>query len=768
MKGLFKVATFLIVLTTLACGEFQADPQRTQQQAAVFGKREALQTRTGLKAKLRLSSQPLQGVFQSAMLARGAGKLIVNAGGNCRPQNSLGSGQLVGDRTMVTAVHVVGGVETNITAAIEGGLDTVNFADPTNAFQGIWYADSHVGGTNDNDWLAGVESDWLNWGAHTKREESPLLAERLFQLSFHGTGFNTDSDPSYNPTPDDPSAMRQLRNGLRSNWPFKRDFVGRTAAWDDLAVNFKQDITVIQAQDIRTTPVFVDYFPAMRNNLGNNLVLNAPAVFFNRSDFREEDDKASDTPYAVLLQSMHLHNSANSFISSIFTTGLIHKEWGQISVPMPYCTSNDTLQTVPVILTKSTLDALGGSSGGGVTTCNTPNCERRAGDNTTSPERFAMLETRGVLSTINDLLAYNTWGGEEPEDDENVYSAVSMVTKDSLKAVWPENENQLITCYTRGVDCPVLPACLYNDPLTGACIYWDTGGIRANESFGAPPPNPILLSMDVEDDGEVIAPNLDDADVREYQRNFRVNCNRYFRKDEQFRNGKPEYVHGALVGFRGFPAANLGGTSNTSSTLGIGSIAPICSVYDVESYTSNWHAIRGHGPASSADLASQSLNEGRPPKRPYNFLLYRSLNTEFYRERFGGIDDYVDRPAPTKLCPPNHLLMGVDVQKENGVLVRIAALECVRTDINASMPQRSRMPLWVEGTAESNYQYTVQGERYSLSQRIGSKPEGTVQEVYNGCSEGEVAYEVQVLYDANDKVEGLWFGCMPNPSLATP
>lgn len=268
MKHVLLSALVLLV----ACGD-GLESVDARGQELVFGARDALQTRTGIKSP-QLSIDPnLQGTFQAAMLARGAASVEVETqqggGSACPHRFQYGSAQLVGDRTLTTAVHVVDGKSPTIFAAIEGGVRTNDVAYLNSVRHGAWLIDTFktsptVDETNDYGDF-GTESPSLSWGQFGKPEESPLLAERTFQLSFHGTEYNTDTDPSFNPLLNTTTQVRTLRNAWRVRWPFARDF-DVNKPWDGLAKNFGRDMTVLLAQDILDTDPFRELF--YNNNLG--------------------------------------------------------------------------------------------------------------------------------------------------------------------------------------------------------------------------------------------------------------------------------------------------------------------------------------------------------------------------------------------------------------------------------------------------------------------------------------------------------------------
>ncbi|MEZ4461477.1 MAG: hypothetical protein R3E66_17510 [bacterium] len=768
MKHILLSALALLV----ACGD-GLESVDARGQELVFGARDALQTRTGIKSP-QLSIDPnLQGTFQAAMLARGAASVEVKTqqggGPACPPRTQLGSAQLVGDRTLTTAVHVVDGKSPIIFAAIEGAVRTQDVSYLNSVRHGAWLIDTFktpptVDETNDYSDF-GTESPSLSWGQFGKPEESPLLAERLFQLSFHGTEYNTDTDPSFNRILNTSTNVRTLRNAWRVRWPFARDF-DVNKPWDGLAKNFGRDMTVLLAQDILDTDPFRDLF--YNNNLGP-LVLNVPAVFFNRSDFQQEvrGVLAELTPDAILLQFQHLRNLPDSYLTAMYSPGRLRKDWNQVTTPLVYCNAFGVQDFASLVATKAELDSLDGSSGGGVLTCDAPGCERWFVDGQQDNRRYATLKTRGVISTVTDY--FSSWGSGQPGNDESVYALVTMPTGNEWSSLWPEVEDKYTTCFTKGVNCPSLPACTGSDPTTGACLVWEDGELRENLAFGNPPADPRSIYVDLDYyDGQVVPEEEDESHVGDYT-NFEINCNELFKKEQQFDPaGHSGFVHGALIGFRGFSANEPIG--------GIGTLSPVCSVYDTENYFSNWHAIRTLGPTSPGDNIDNGDNNGRPRYPVKSGFLYRSLNVEFYREHVdedgdgSGDGQTLNRPKPMKLCPPNHLLAGVDIVKDsNNVVTRIDSLECVAVYAEQNIVRR-RMPLWIGENESENYQYTVQGTPYTLSQRIGTRNSANANAAtsYVGCDNDEVAYRVQMTYNGQGRVNGLFFGCMPNPQLATP
>jgi hypothetical protein len=88
----------VIVFLMSGCGEDPDFATVTLEESLVFGTREALQSRTGIKSTEAGTTPELQGSFQTAMLARGAALLQVvptqGSGPACSDDESIDSSKI--------------------------------------------------------------------------------------------------------------------------------------------------------------------------------------------------------------------------------------------------------------------------------------------------------------------------------------------------------------------------------------------------------------------------------------------------------------------------------------------------------------------------------------------------------------------------------------------------------------------------------------------------------------------------------------------------
>jgi hypothetical protein len=225
----------LLSMFSASCGDVVDMELETLHSPIVFDKREAFQSRVGLLSKgYDVSSKECQRDFQRAMLVGAAASVVAKGGdigAGCSGPNppregGRGSGTLISSSTLLTAAHVVSGnAEARFNVSFGTRTDNApNLADH-------WVPDDP--NNTDNEWVNTLglsptdESPILTMSDYHRGEESPLLAERLFQISFHGKAFNTPDDPSWKSNVD-------FRPLLSNDWPFVRG-----SNWWALAQNNK-------------------------------------------------------------------------------------------------------------------------------------------------------------------------------------------------------------------------------------------------------------------------------------------------------------------------------------------------------------------------------------------------------------------------------------------------------------------------------------------------------------------------------------------------
>ncbi|MEZ4461452.1 MAG: hypothetical protein R3E66_17385 [bacterium] len=646
-----------------------------------------------------------------------------------------GSGMLVSPNTLLTAAHVAKGTsEARFVAHFGTKLQL-------NSHKGEWGPDDIEGGqTGYNNWTFNLgldpsaESPLLTNNDFDRWEESPLLAERLFQISFHGAAFDTDADPSRTQN------GRRFRDVLVNDWPFRR-----VANWWLLAKDNNRDLAYLIAQD-RAPALTQELVPLALGPVD----LSQPGLFFNSAPVAEYQLPTVVRAPGTLLHAQTLNQNFQDARFPMYTPGRIYSElYDQVSTQeISTCyAENGVVQTTAIAAhprPKGDFDAFGGSSGGALVVCSNAHCGRYAGDGTYVNDVYAEERVVGVASfiAVRGLDAsdpdnpYETWGTPVPEDDGS-FTAFESLTKDEILP-----EPALVTCDSRpNVRCAE-PECL-EQASDGHCKTFSGGQYLPNE-LGLPATNDSELAPP-RSDGEVrLRDDTQDARV------FGLNCNRYLHNV----NGGSYY--GAVIGIRGFP-----GQVNGPGTRGIGSFEAVCGPLDTMSYVDNWSWLRAHGPSSPIDVDPDGVY-GRPTLFPHNFTLFRALNTEFYRQPMPDSERPISRPMPMKLCPPNHLLSGFKVtQSMDGARIeRVDALICSpQYSSNANLME---VPLWIPETSGVDYEYTVAGELYSLSQEIGNQA-APGRQVEISCPLFEVAYKIQVGYNNDQQVSGLWLACTAEP-----
>jgi hypothetical protein len=731
--------TFLSVLL-VACGDL-ADGVATRTQPLVFDKREALQSRVGmLSSGYDVASKECQREFQHAMLVGGTASIVKrDQSSGCGLQigsSYFGSGMLVSPSTMLTAAHVAEG--TNETRFV------VHFGTYLLNGQHVneWGPDDiEAGQTGYNNWVfnlgldPGDESPLLTNNDFDRWEESPLLAERLFQISFHGAAFDTGSDPSR--TVDG----RPFRNALTNDWPFRR-----VANWWLLAKDNHRDLAYLMAED--RGPALAEALVPLA--LGP-VDLSQPGLFFNFAGVREYEIPSIVKPWATLLHAQSLNQKPQDATFPMYTPGRLDRElfdkYNNDGPSVCYSEGNGGVKTTTIAKharPKGEFDAFNGSSGGALVACDQPECGRYAGDGTYVPDVYAEEFVRGVASTVFvaglDLSdpdnPYNTWGRPVKPNDGS-YTAFELLTPADFLP-----EPDVVTCDSRpNVQCAE-PLCVVT-ASDGYCDTFSGGQYRTNE-LGAPPT----------DDSE-LAPPKSDGEVRlrddtQASRVFGLNCNRYMHNIDGHSH------NGAVVGIRGFP-----GQVSGSGTRGIGSFEAVCGPLDIISWVDNWSWLRAYGPSSPIDVDPEGTY-GRSPLFPNNFTLFRALNTEFYRQPGPDSERPISRPMPMKLCPPNHLLNGFNVtQSTDGARIeRIDSLIC--SPQHSSAANLMEVPLWIPEESRQGYEYTVAGEPYSLSQEIGNQI-ARGRQIKISCPLFEVAYKIQVAYNDAQQLSGLWLACTSEP-----
>lgn len=212
-------------------------------------------------------------------------------------------------------------------------------------------------------------------------------------------------------------------------------------------------------------------------------------------------------------------------------------------------------------------------------------------------------------------------------------------------------------------------------------------------------------------------------------------------------NGK-EISLGGAIGFRGFP-----------SKKGIGGLQTVCGPWNQDSYTENWRWLRKHGPVWAATAFGFQASS-------FRHKLYEALTRESFALKATPL-----RPTPMKLCPPNHMLHGIELNMDNKVVRGVQALDCVAVHPSVSDRSAFRAPLRAPydnnlGAIDGMQQgYTLNGEVYDLTQYIGYPP---MPDDTNGqlVSCKEPSYIVNSVTTAwtDGELTGVWLHCIPPPS----
>lgn len=248
----------LLVVLSFGCGSSgggsdQPGAVRERKSPLVIGERSVDQIRGGMRlAEIRYNTDfytLASRHYKASMLARGTGKIYAtawdpDAEDPCSVSTTTGgTGLLSSDTRMVTALHVVSGVDPDsFDQPIEVSFDGSSSKD-NRCHKYYSHGDWDLKGSflkdyvdeDDDKYTSGYEWDETPGGERfgivdgddgTKSnivEENPLLANRLYQLGLHVWAEDTYWKDQNGDRSSYATRGREKRNKLRHDWPFALD-----------------------------------------------------------------------------------------------------------------------------------------------------------------------------------------------------------------------------------------------------------------------------------------------------------------------------------------------------------------------------------------------------------------------------------------------------------------------------------------------------------------------------------------------------------------
>ncbi len=658
-----------------------------------------------------------------------------------------GSATLIGDTVAVTAAH---NVSWPVLMAIDGYFGSHAKTPGPSSQDGTLQNDEVTNNPSTGvgqSTTGGVDDFVMDGGLpHLSDEEDIFLPERLFQIGISGNAALNDQQEDILHREN----RLQRNDNFRRRWAFTRPVDWRTYA--DSGYDFSWITTEGRIYSEFSGDTDLDRFRVY------------PSMVSNSFDFKAlSEDEITSRSFLTHHQDLHWQNAdPEQMRGSLASPGVVEKRQtcsvsAQDCLPQFSCESDRCAIKLDLNCGDDNAVSMGrpaeydsfvGSSGGAVMDCETETCGAEKENGQTDPKRPARFVVVGVheagVGGISDWERSDDWSWSYDPNGGNapVHSSFAAPVPGNFSK--PKSETQVSTCRTSGRDCYNYPSCEAVDQgFDGIrfCDTWAGGELQYNEFYGDPPEDD-LLDPDLFEPFEVGAT----GEKEERDRNIYLHCNRAMRTIVQDERNEEGPIPGVLTGFRGFE------TMFIDEDRALGTLRGVCAPLDPTPYSENWRHLRLTGSVSAADRTQGPIR--RPTFVRWRYRLNDVLATEFYEER--GQEGRVLRPFPMKTCPPSTFLKGFKIQRNSdGKVRRISELICESAVIDPNNTTEYVVP-----TIAPDYGYTLKGNTYSLTQRLGAEPIPVVSDEIACDAPNSFIYKMTATYSPAGQVKALHIGCV--------